>query len=65
VISFFEFHGSKIQQYTEGDDGDADDTEGDDNRRLMTAMPITAERMTQPRFDEGESSLDLQKKGKT
>jgi hypothetical protein len=26
---------------------------------LMTAMPITAERMTQPRSDEGESSLDL------
>ena len=51
MISFFEFHGSKIQQYTEGDDGEADDTEGDDgeaddtegddNQRLMTAKPMT------------------------
>ena len=28
----------------------------------MTAKPMTAERMTQPRCDERESSLDLQEK---
>ena len=39
-------HQNRGADDTEGDDRGADDTEGDDNLRLMTAKPMTAERMT-------------------